>query len=403
MNKQQRSLLAAVTVTQCFAVGLTYGIFPVFLQPIELAFNASRTVVSSGQILLMSAMAIGGLAVGSALDKGYPRRIMITGALVMAGAFALAALSAQLWMLAIAAFAAGLTLPSVGPLVSAGLITRYFTKNRGKALGIMSVGPPLGSGIFAALAGFMLPQLGWQITFACFAVLCLLVLLPVIIWTIPVRFPVAEPPQATLSATDSVSAPDNMMAVVRQPVFFWTVLAYATTLGISIGWTVHTAAFLGALGLSTTEQSTVVALSFWMGIPGALLFGFLADKIQPRRLFALMIVSMACMLLTFSSDLDPFWLIAGIATLGFVTGGAIPLYTMLLGERVATENFGKAMGVSNLFVLPTMAFAVITCSQIVEKNQSYSEALLVLIVVLFLAFLCLLRSNQLYSALKSTS
>ena len=53
MTSNQRSILAVALLTQGVAVGLTYGILPVFLQPLETAFAAPRTQISSGQILIM--------------------------------------------------------------------------------------------------------------------------------------------------------------------------------------------------------------------------------------------------------------------------------------------------------------------------------------------------------------
>lgn len=390
MTHGQRRLLAAVTLTQGFAIGLTFGIFPVFLQPLEQAFGASRTVVSSGQILLMLAMSVGGIVVGSALDKGYPRKIMLTGALLMCLAFVLACVANQLWLLAIAAFLLGLTLPSVGPLVSAGIVTRYFAADRGRALGIMSIGPPLGSGLFAALAGFLIPYFGWQMAYLTFACLCIAVLLPVVWFAIPVQFPAQENTEGT-----AASNADGMFSVVKQPVFFWTVVAYATAMGISTAWTVHVAAFLGSLGLSLVQQSGVLAFSFWMGIPGALVFGMLADRLPAKNLFVLMIVCMGVILLAFATGPSVPWLVTLSAILGFVTGGAIPLYTMLLGQRVATESFGKAMGVSNLFVLPAMALAVLGAAGLFERQGHYSTALMLLAVGLVWALISAVISNRL--------
>jgi len=48
MNARQRWILVAALVTQAFAVGLTHGIYPVFLEPLEAAFDASRTRIASG-------------------------------------------------------------------------------------------------------------------------------------------------------------------------------------------------------------------------------------------------------------------------------------------------------------------------------------------------------------------
>lgn len=388
MNALQRRLLFTVTVSQGFAIGMSYGTFPLFLQPLEDSFDASRTVISSGQIIVMLAMSLGGLVVGSHLDKGYPRRIMMFGAALIIAAFAAGSLANQLWMLAIVAFAIGCCFPAIGPLMGAGLVTRYFVADRGRALGLMSIGPPLGSGLFAALAGFCIPIIGWQGTLAMFAGLSTL-LLPLIWWNVPASFPTAE--NAGLAQTLTKS---TMFDVLRRRVFLWTVFAYALLMGTTMAWTVHIAAFLATIGMDALQQASVLALSFWMGIPGALIFGYLADRIKPVLLFACMIGLSGVALILYAQNPAPGIVVGLVAMAGFAMGGAIPLYSMLLSQRVDESEFGKAMGVSNLFILPVMGVAVLSSASLYEHYANYNLALLFLAGMLCISLLCLWVSSH---------
>lgn len=404
MTLTQRKILFTVTLTQAFAVGMSFGLLPILLQPLENSFSVSRTQVSAGQIVMMVAMSFGGIAVGIALDKGHPRRIMLGGATLLIAGLALGSMVQQFWVLGLVAFTLGLSLPAVGPLIGAGLVTRYFGADRGRALGVMSIGPPLGSGAFAALAGIMLPDYGWQQVFAVFAVLALLVMLPLILWAIPKQFPQTQTANQAVgagftaddsTAKESAVNESTMLDVLRTPVFFWTLLAYALTMGTSTAWTVHIAAFLATLGMTAGQQSLVLALIFWMGIPGSLLLGYLADKFKPAVLFLLVMAVQGLSYLAFAASLPVPMIVFLGAIAGFLTGGAIPLYTMLLGQRLSANNFGKAMGVSNLFLLPVMAGAVLLAAGLYERYGNYTIALLILALLPFLALLCLLRSNAL--------
>ncbi|MFK7730908.1 MAG: MFS transporter [Pseudomonadales bacterium] len=388
MTALQRRLLFTITVSQGFAIGMTYGTFPLFLQPLEDTFDASRTVISSGQLIVMLAMSLGGLVVGSKLDKGYPRQIMMFGATLIICSLAAGSLANQLWVLAIVAFAIGCCFPAIGPLIGAGLVTRYFEADRGRALGLMSIGPPLGSGLFAALAGFCIPSIGWQGTMAMFAGLCTL-LLPLIWWNVPARFPVA-----TVADAKQAQVGSTMFDVLRRRVFLWTVFAYALLMGTTMAWTVHIAAFLSSIGMNALQQASVLALSFWMGIPGALIFGYLADRIKPSRLFACMITLSGFALILYTQSPAPSVVVGLVAVAGFAMGGAIPLYSMLLGERVGADEFGKAMGVSNLFILPVMGVAVLSSATLYERYANYNVALMLLVALLCAALLCLWISNR---------
>ena len=69
MNSRQRWIVAAALVTQAFAVGLTHGIYPVFLEPLEAAFDAPRTLVAGGQVLMMLSLTASSLATGLLFDQ----------------------------------------------------------------------------------------------------------------------------------------------------------------------------------------------------------------------------------------------------------------------------------------------------------------------------------------------
>lgn len=389
MNQtEKRRLLIAVMCTQGFAIGLSFGVFPVLLQPLEDAFSASRTTVSSGHIILMLAMSVGGLMVGQALDNGRPRRIMVSGVLLMSSALILAGLVQQLWFLGIAAFGMGLSIPAIGPLVSAGLITRFFDEDRGKALGLMSIGPPIGSGLFAAVAGFYLPELGWDGLLVAFGCLVAIVLLPLVLWAIPVSF-------ESGASTAVPPSSHTMLDVLRQPLFYWTVASYALLMGLATSWTTQIAAFLATQGLDLAEQSMALAVSYWLGMPGALMFGALADRIRPGVLFAIVIAGVSACFALYSQDLSVQWVITLVAISGILVGGVVPLFTMLLGRRVGPADFGKAMGVSNLFILPIMAAAVMFAAQSFERSGGYANAVQVFAGVALISLLCMLYSNRL--------
>jgi cyanate permease len=275
----------------------------------------------------------------------------------------------------------------------------------------MAIGPPLGSGLFAALAGQALVVAGWREAFAFFALFPLLVLCPLIWRAVPPRFddpsPVAEDggvaeaagdldeavrPAAAVRG-DNRSAGGPSKSVLARPVFWWTAGVFALAAGVPTGWTVHVAAYLGGVGLSTAEQSTVLAAQFWMGVPGALVFGMLADRVSITGLFVVMLSAVSLSMLGYAWLPSPLVVTLLAIALGFATGGMIPLYMMLLGKRVGPEAMGRAMGLSNVFMLPVMAVAVLLAASIFEAQGSYASALIVFAIAVAAAIGCVFGSS----------
>jgi MFS family permease len=392
MTSTQRSVLAVALLTQGIAVGLTYGILPVFLESLEVAFEAPRTQISAGQILMMLALTIGSISAGVFLDRGHVRRVMLTGALLLSAALALASLAPNLWLLGLAAAMAGMAVPSIGPLAAASLITRSFSEDRGRALGLMSMGPPLGAGIFAALAGRLLLSFDWREVYLFFSGVALVTLVPTIVLLVPARFESAKVSQKALVDADAATA--GMGGFLRMPTFWWSAGIFALATGIASGWTVHVAAFLRGLGLSETDSATLLAVQYWMGVPGALVFGMLADRVSLTTLFAVLLGSAAAVFAGFSTAPSPK-LVTGLCVIsGFVLGGVIPLYMMLLGQRMGPDRLGRAMGLSNLVMLPVMAGAVLLAASDFETDGGYGLSLQVFSVGLLSAIGCLLMSDR---------
>ena len=392
MTSSQRSILAAALLTQGIAVGLTYGILPVFLEPLEAAFDAPRTQISAGQILMMLALTIGSMTTGVLLDRGHVRSVMLGGSGLLVAALVVASLAPNLWVLGLAAILAGLSVPSIGPLTAASLITRSFADERGRALGLMSMGPPLGAGLFAGLAGWLLLSFDWRETYRIFAVVAVIGLIPVIWLVVPARFEIES---ASPGAGGAAPAPSRGMgAVLRMPVFWWSALIFALATGIFSGWTVHVAAFLRGLGIDEAGSSSLLAVQYWMGVPGALVFGMLADRVSLTTLFVGMLGTGAAIFAGFSVGPSPLVVSVMCVVAGFAFGGVVPLYMMLLGARMGPDALGRAMGLSNLVMLPIMAGAVLLAASNFEADGGYGLATLVFSIGLLASIGCLFLSNR---------
>lgn len=389
MTPSQRSILAVALLTQGIAVGLTYGILPIFLEPLEVAFEAPRTLISAGQILMMLALTVGSMTTGVLLDRGHVRSVMLGGSGLLVSALVVASLAPNLWLLGVAAILAGLAVPSIGPLTAASLITRSFDRERGRALGLMSMGPPLGAGLFAALAGWLLLSFDYRETYRLFAGIAVLGLVPAILLFVPARFEVEASPSVAAAAPSG-----GMTAVLRMPVFWWSAMIFALSTGIFSGWTVHVAAFLRGLGLDDAQSSSLLAVQYWMGVPGALAFGMLSDRVSLTTLFVGMLGTGAAIFAGFSFGPSPLVVSVMCVVAGFAFGGVIPLYMMLLGARMGPDALGRAMGLSNLVMLPIMAGSVLLAASNYEAEGSYGLATFVFSIGLLASIGCLFISNR---------
>ncbi|MEZ4281768.1 MAG: MFS transporter [Myxococcota bacterium] len=385
--------MAAALVTQAFAVGLTHGIYPVFLEPLEAAFDAPRTLVAGGQVLMMLSLTASSLATGLLFDRGHARRVMWGGAGLLASALVLAATASNLWILAGAAILMGLSVPSLGPLSGATLVTRSFAEERGRALGWIGMGPPLGAGAFAALAAYLIVRSDWRTTLLLFAGAVVLVLVPLIGFAVPARF---EAPRDLGPSDGAPAVPDGSLG---RPVFWLTAGMFALAAGIATGWTVHFVAFLGGQGLDEAQRAGLLSAQFWLAAPAAFVFGALGDRLRPERMLVGILAGQGVVLLLYSGTLVPaplphslLFVLAIVS--GLISGGLIPLFILLLGRRVAPAAFSRALGLANVLMLPALAASVLVSAYCFERQGSYQWALILLAAGQVAAIACLLASNR---------
>ena len=186
--------------------GMTLGGLNVFDKPLLAALNES----AGGGVTLAGlktrdaiTLIFGGLMspiAGAAADRFGVRPLMVVGALFLAAGFFLYStvdsLSQIYWIHLM--FAAGLA--SCGLVVVVILISRWFIKDRGLAMGIAIAGTSLGNGTMPPVNAALIGEFGWRATFAWTSLLPLL-LLPVIFFVIRERPTDLGPQQPAAAAT----------------------------------------------------------------------------------------------------------------------------------------------------------------------------------------------------------
>ena len=139
----------------------------------------SRTMVTSGNAI--SKLIVGplfGFAAGWIVDRFGPRRLMMAGILMAGGALVgLGAVSAA-WMFYFFYFFNALGYVCGGPLPSQVLLSRWFDRTRGKAMGIAYLGIGIGGAIVPLLANWLTDQFGWRGSLQALGVLIVLIAFP---------------------------------------------------------------------------------------------------------------------------------------------------------------------------------------------------------------------------------
>ncbi len=286
-------IVGALSVTETVSWGIIYYGFPVFLQPMERALNASAVAVAGAFSLALAVTAFAAVPVGRWIDRGGPRGLMTTGScLAVLLTFAWARTGSLAMLYAVwGGMGVAMAMTLYDPAFAA--IVQWFGKHRDRALLIVTLAAGLASTIFMPFAAWLLARIGWRA-----AIEVLGILLAAI--TIPIHAAVLRPS----SLTEATARP----AVSREPAdaggvplgdavrraYFWTLnVTFAVGAFATVTITVHLIPFLTQHGYPPGYAAAAVGWIGAMQIPGRLLFVPVAAWLGPRAVTGSVFVAQA--------------------------------------------------------------------------------------------------------------
>ncbi|HEX2489145.1 MAG TPA: MFS transporter, partial [Blastocatellia bacterium] len=219
--------VAATAFLSLFSlVGLSFYGLPFFydfmVKDLEF-FEGSRAAVTSGNAF--GKIIIGplfGFLAGWIIDRFGPRRLMMAG--ILMGGFALIGLSqiTALWMFYFFYLFNALGYVCGGPLPNQVLLTRWFDKSRGKAMGFAYIGIGVGGMVVPQLARWLNTQFGWHRALMTLGVLMIVIALPMV-WF------VKEQPEGYKA---SVAAPPLPIGyILKTPAFYLLAIGSMCSIG----------------------------------------------------------------------------------------------------------------------------------------------------------------------------
>src|SRR5450759_380819 len=177
----QTYVIATAFLSLFALVGFAYYGLPFFFDFITKEYGWSRTVVTSGNA--MGKLLVGplfGFIAGWLIDKYGPRRLMMAGALMMGTALIGLSFSDSLGMFYMFYIFNALGYVCGGPLPCQVLISRWFDKNRGKAMGIAYLGIGTGGALVPLIAAGLERNYGWHNSLAALGVLVIILAFPMV-------------------------------------------------------------------------------------------------------------------------------------------------------------------------------------------------------------------------------
>lgn len=394
-------IIVCVTfVTQFVSIGFVFYSIGVFFPPLVLEFGGSRTGVATGVMLMNVVTAAFAPFLGFILDRGYIRRVMLTGAIWMTTGFLILHFITALWQFYVVLCCfLGLGVAMLGPVPSSTLVSNWFLRRRGTALGVATMGISLGGVVMAPLGTLLITQYGWRNTAYIYAATILILVVP-IVWYLVVNRPedVGLRPDGrggtvfkrTRQRPTTYDSPNWNLRDSLSDQKFW-IIASVIGLNFCANGAVLTQIVQHGIDLGFTQQKASVVLSLIaiLGVAGKILFGYICDHVDKRAAFWLAMLLQALGSLSFVFVTTyPHLLLTG-AVFGLGMGGIVPLWGSLIGASFGRRVFGRIMAHMSPVMLPIQSIGIPLAAFIADRTGSYALAFEIFVGVYLAAMVVL--------------
>ena len=334
----------------------------VYFKALTTEFGWSRGEMSGAFSLGFVIAGVSGPIWGRIADRRGPRSSFLPGALLtgvvcmlLSRISDLASLYAVYILFAFAS--AGISLIPLSVLISS-----WFVKTRGRAMGIAYTGAGFGSLALTPVVGVLVASVGWRSAYIVSGLFVLAVLPPIALWmkNKPEDIGLAPDgvdPSAVVSGPSpgqpGGQEPGSGLSpgeAIKTPVFWLVALTWMTAMMPLMAVGLHQVPFMTDLGLSTESASLAAGIVGGMSILGRLGCGFLSERYPIRVIYA------SCYLVM-GAGIASLWaaasyglpaLVLYVVLFGIAIGGSFALTALLVGHLFGVRALGAIFGLLGL-------------------------------------------------------
>lgn len=334
--------------------GLVTSTFSVFFATLLESLPWSRATTAFAYSLHIAIYGFMGPVSGRLCETLGPRRVFLSGAVLIAGGFALLSLVQEVWQFCLLYSALGVATALTGMIPVTVLISRWFSAKRGLALGLAFSGVGMGGFFLAPLAHLLITHLGWRQAYLLLGGGASLALFGAVLATVQ---------DAPEGKAERGGTGEDQPALADKPAPGQKAgdLTLRETMGTKSFWLLTGAGllFFGVLssvfahvvplaldrGLAKGPAALSLGLVLGMGTVGKVGMGHLADRFEGKRVLlgTFLLQGLAILFVVWGEMTALFW--AFVILFGIGQGGALTLPPLVMGKLFGNNSLGSIVGI----------------------------------------------------------
>ncbi len=386
-------------------LGINYGArysFGVFVKPMALEYQWSRSVISAGMSILVLAYGIGGIFSGRLVDRIAPRWLITAGSALVAIGLFLTPFVHEPWQFYITyGLFGGFGSACFGAVVCNSSVGKWFIRKRGVAIGAASIGIGVATMVLAPLAGWVVKVYGWRVGFLGLGGIVLAIGVILSQWfmgkTRPEDYGLLPDGGGGMDRGGDAASDGgprlgpSLGKILRDSRFWILVVCYSIAFMAEMSAMVHQVPHALDRYIDRIAAASSLGMIGLASVLGRFFFGWLSDRIRDAKYAAAIGLFFMATGMMFLLMADTVTLLFCFALLfGFGYGSMAPMIPYLLADRFGRQILGTAYGMLTFFIAVGGSLGPIITGYVYDLSGTYTFAwLLNLTVLLIVTFLIL--------------
>lgn len=343
-------VVAGIGLCLGYAPIIVYS-FSVFIKPLTQDLHSNRASISLAFTLANIMTSISSPLVGRLADRFGARGVIVIASTIFALLLISAPLlSGKLWSFYVFCALLGFVGSVPAPIPYVKVISRWFDRRRGLALGLTMVGIGSGAILMPALAQRLIAMLGWRSTYMVIGLLVLVVPIPI------VAFFLKESPEEMGLLTDGASLARNVAQKqnsgaglswreARWSAAFWLMVGAVFLVGASVhGCVLHLAPLLSDQGLSPQRVALAITVLGSALMIGRVASGYLLDRFFAPRVAMCIFGAAAFGIVLLRTAVGTRLVFLAVFLIGLGMGAEVDIIAYLTSRYFGLRAFGEIYG-----------------------------------------------------------
>ena len=352
----------------------------IFFDPLSLELELSRTSIAAayGSATLVAALLLP--QVGKLIDRFGPAGLLWLLALGL-GLMAMVFSQVSNWVYLAVGFGCLRFLGQGAMMLTcANMVSQWFERKRGFALGLMSLGFPISMAVHPPLAQWLIEQVGWRQSWIWFGVATWVLIIPpalLLLYSKPEEVnlrPDELPPEG-----DQAEAPEitglTLAQALRTPAFYIICGGLFVLAGLVTSLHVENKGILSKHGLDPQTATLMFTVSGIMAALTMPIIGRMLDRFQTHLMFAggLLVMSMSLVSVTFVSDLPSAIVYAMV--FGLNNGVTMTFFAFFWPRYFGRKHLGSIQGVGQMIGVVGASLGPLPLAMSLDYLGGYDQTL----------------------------